>query len=92
MPGRTLDPRSEPVVSAIPERTISTRSAQTLTAAEKLIVHGKRRITADAALRLARYFGTSAQFWINLQTNFDLEMELDAIGPALAGIQPLKIA
>jgi len=56
------------------------------------IVHGKRRITADTALRLARYFGTSAQFWINLQTNFDLETELDALGPALAGIQPLKSA
>lgn len=36
------------------------------------IVHGKRRITADTALRLARYFGTSEQFWLNLQTRFDL--------------------
>ena len=38
------------------------------------IVHGKRGITADTALRLGRYFGTSAQFWMNLQGNYDLEM------------------
>ena len=39
------------------------------------IVHGKRRITADTALRLARYFGTTDHFWLNLQTRFDLEVE-----------------
>ena len=39
------------------------------------IVHGKRRITADTALRLGRYFGTSAKFWINLQSNYDLAIE-----------------
>jgi len=39
------------------------------------IVHGTRAISADTALRLARYFGTSAQFWMNLQTHFDLECE-----------------
>ena len=39
------------------------------------IVHGKRSITADTALRLARYFGTSDQFWMNLQTRYDLEVE-----------------
>ncbi|MGH7612902.1 MAG: HigA family addiction module antitoxin [Gemmatimonadales bacterium] len=39
------------------------------------IVHGKRAITADTALRLARFFGTSARFWLNLQTGFDLEVE-----------------
>ena len=38
------------------------------------IVHGKRGITADTALRLGRYFGTSAQFWMNLQGNYDLEI------------------
>lgn len=38
------------------------------------IVHGKRRITADTALRLGRYLGTSAQFWINLQSHYDLEI------------------
>lgn len=41
------------------------------------IVHGKRRITADTALRLGRYFGMSAQFWINLQARYDLEVEKD---------------
>jgi addiction module HigA family antidote len=56
------------------------------------IVHGKRRITADTALRLARYFGTSDQFWLNLQTRFDLETSKDRLGVALDSIQPLKIA
>lgn len=52
------------------------------------ILKGNRRITADTALRLARYFGTSAKFWLSLQTDFDLEEEglkkreeLDAIEP-----------
>jgi addiction module HigA family antidote len=39
------------------------------------IVHGKRAITADTALRLGRYFGTSARFWINLQSHYDLEVQ-----------------
>lgn len=39
------------------------------------IVHGERRISADTALRLARYFGTSERFWMNLQTRYDLEIE-----------------
>lgn len=56
------------------------------------IVHGKRRISADTALRLGRYFGMSAQFWINLQSRFDLETELDALGDALDRIQPLQSA
>jgi addiction module HigA family antidote len=54
------------------------------------IVHGKRRITADTALRLGRYFGTSAQFWINLQSHYDLELEVDALGDSLDAIQPLR--
>ena len=37
------------------------------------IIHGRRRITADTAIRLSKYFGTSAEFWIGLQTDFDLE-------------------
>ncbi|MBI4230431.1 MAG: HigA family addiction module antidote protein [Planctomycetes bacterium] len=41
------------------------------------IVHGRRAITADTALRLGRYFGTSAQFWLNLQSRYDLEVERD---------------
>jgi addiction module HigA family antidote len=53
------------------------------------IVHGKRRITADTALRLARYFGTSDRFWINLQSRYDLEIERDQICDALDAITPL---
>jgi addiction module HigA family antidote len=44
------------------------------------IVHGKRSITADTALRLARFFGTSAQFWMNLQNHFDLEVQSEKMG------------
>lgn len=56
------------------------------------IVHGKRRITADTALRLARYFGTTDRFWLNLQTRYDLETEKDHLGAALENIQPLQTA
>ena len=48
------------------------------------IVHGTRAITADTALRLARYFGTTDRFWLNLQARFDLETQRDALGPRLA--------
>lgn len=47
------------------------------------IVQGKRAITADTALRLARYFGTSDRFWLNLQTRYDLEAERDRLGSRL---------
>jgi addiction module HigA family antidote len=47
------------------------------------IVHGTRSITADTALRLARYFGTSERFWLNLQTRHDLEVEKDRLGTRL---------
>ena len=47
------------------------------------IVQGKRGISADTALRLARYFGTSERFWINLQSHFDLELQKDKLGPRL---------
>ena len=53
------------------------------------IVHGKRRITADTALRLGRYFGMSAQFWINLQSHYDLEIEMDALADELDKITPI---
>ena len=43
------------------------------------IVHGKRGVSADTALRLSRYFGTSERFWLNLQTGFDLEVERDRL-------------
>jgi addiction module HigA family antidote len=47
------------------------------------IVHGKRSVTADTALRLARYFGTSEKFWINLQTRYDMELQKDILGDRL---------
>ena len=56
------------------------------------IVHGQRRISADTALRLARYLGTSERFWLNLQSRYDLEMEKDRLGDALDGIRPLTQA
>jgi antitoxin HigA-1 len=47
------------------------------------IVHGQRAVTADTALRLARYFGTSDRFWLNLQTSYDLDVERDKLGDRL---------
>ncbi|MBI2850809.1 MAG: HigA family addiction module antidote protein [Chloroflexi bacterium] len=48
------------------------------------IVLGKRRITADTALRLARYFGTSAKFWLGLQMDYDLDVAADELGERLS--------
>jgi addiction module HigA family antidote len=56
------------------------------------IVHGQRRVTADTALRLARFFGTSERFWMNLQARYDLEIEKDRLGTALDEIHPLSAA
>ncbi|WP_024333377.1 HigA family addiction module antitoxin [Desulfotignum balticum] len=47
------------------------------------IVHGKRSITADTALRLGRFFGMSPQFWLNLQSRYDLEMTADFLADRL---------
>ena len=47
------------------------------------IVHGKRAISADTALRLSRYFSMSKHFWLNLQARFDLETERDRLGKRL---------
>ena len=47
------------------------------------IVHGQRSITADTALRLARYFGTSERFWLNLQSRYHLEVEKERLGRRL---------
>ena len=47
------------------------------------IVHGKRAITPDTALRLSRFFGMSERFWINLQTRYDLEAEKDRLADRL---------
>ena len=56
------------------------------------IVHGKRAITADTALRLGKYFGTSAQFWLNLQTHYDLDLAEDRVIDQIAAITPLEVA
>jgi antitoxin HigA-1 len=56
------------------------------------IVHGQRRISADTALRLARFFGTSERFWLNLQARYDLEVEKDRLGDALDNIKPMSAA
>ena len=52
------------------------------------IVHGRQRLTANTALRLARYFGTSERFWLNLQDTYDLDVERDSLGDALDAIPP----
>ena len=55
------------------------------------IVHGKRSITADTALRLGRFFGMSPQFWLNLQNRYDLEIAEDSLSDRLdREVQVLK--
>jgi addiction module HigA family antidote len=49
------------------------------------IVHGKRSITADTALRLSRYFNLSERFWLNLQARYDLEVEKDKLNDRIEG-------
>ena len=56
------------------------------------IVHGKRGITADTAIRLARYFGTSEELWMNLQSNYELRLERRALRDKVAAITPLTVA
>ena len=57
------------------------------------IVHGTRAVSADTALRLARYFGTSERFWLNLQARYDLEVEKDRLGTRLQReVKPLPTA
>ena len=54
------------------------------------IVHGRRSITSDTALRLARYFNTSARFWLNLQAAYDLDVAEDKLRPEIErAVQPL---
>jgi len=48
----------------------------------EIVLH-KRRVTAETALRLARYFGTSPQFWLGLQSDYDLDVAADALGARL---------
>jgi len=54
------------------------------------IVHGKRAITPDTALRLARAFDISDRFFLNLQARYDLEVESDRLADVLPNIKPLK--
>ena len=56
------------------------------------ILKGKRRITADTALRLGRYFGNSAKFWLGLQNDYDVEAEQLAHGDDIESIQQLAVA
>ena len=56
------------------------------------IVHGKRGITADTAIRLARYFGTSEELWMNLQSNYELRLERRALRDKVAAITPFAVA
>ena len=53
------------------------------------IIKGNRRITADTALRLSKYFGTSAKFWLGLQGDFDLEEETRSKADELKNIRPM---
>ncbi len=55
------------------------------------IIKGNRRIIADTAIRLSKYFGNSAKFWLNLQDDFDIEEEIAAKGTLLKSIKPLKV-
>jgi len=56
------------------------------------IVHGLRGITADTALRFAHYFGTTPQFWMNLQARYDLQVEEGRIGSKIRRLKALKAA
>ena len=56
------------------------------------IVHGKRGITADTALRLGHYFGMTPRFWMNLQARYDLETEADRLGKAIGRLPVLNAA
>jgi len=56
------------------------------------IIKGNRRITADTALRLSRYFGNSAKFWLGLQDDYDIEHELDANQHEFENIKQLDVA
>lgn len=56
------------------------------------IVHGKRGITADTALRLGKYFGIEPKFWLNLQSRYELELTEEKVGEQISAIQPLDAA
>lgn len=55
------------------------------------ILNGQRAITGDTALRLAHYFNTSAQFWLNLQSNYELRLAEQKAGKSIASLPTLKV-
>ena len=55
------------------------------------IIHGKRSVTADSALRLSRFFNTTPEFWMNLQSRFELESERERLELVLHGIHPIAM-
>jgi antitoxin HigA-1 len=55
------------------------------------IIKGNRRITADTAIRLSKYFGNSAKFWLGLQDDFDIEAEMSTKGSTLTSIKALNV-
>lgn len=55
------------------------------------IIHGKRGITADTALRLAKYFGNSSQFWLNMQAQYDLQVTEQDIHDEIQQIMPMAV-
>ncbi len=54
------------------------------------IIHGKRSISADTALRLSKFFGNSAEFWLNLQNHYDLEIKRESLNKELKNIKSIK--
>lgn len=56
------------------------------------IVRGQRAVTADTALRLGKFFGTSEMFWLNLQARYDLDVQRQKLGATLAAVRPLAQA
>ena len=56
------------------------------------IVNGRRGITGDTAVRLARYWGTSAQYWMNLQSRYELDVAQDALADSISQIKPRRAA
>ncbi len=56
------------------------------------IINGQRAITGDTALRLAHYFGTSAQFWLNLQSLYELRLAEQNVGKSIKALPRLRLA
>ncbi|HAR64247.1 MAG: addiction module antidote protein, HigA family [Candidatus Margulisiibacteriota bacterium] len=86
-PGEILDEEFLKPLNLTPYRVAKeTKIAQTRISE---IIKGKRKITADTALRFSVYFGNSPQFWLGLQDDYDLEEEKNKIGSILNEIHPL---